>query len=344
MLPHPFWMRPFEELNDGSHSFQPFHLQIDVDRLSAPVKLEDYLMQSAYPDGHMYGVMADPFPMSDDAHLLRQGSVELSPETSLSESDYFVSMADILPRLSVISDPDQYGKMDSCLQLESSPGSERVFEEESGSEEHAGQMLQRLPSKSKMASGVRRVNSHKRSMSEPDFVQSILSRRESTGSVNESAPKIYSRATIMGDPNDRKFDCPRCDKKYRNMNGLKYHLAHVHAVLEGIPLEVLLADRKRELEGSKHKPFECPIDGCDKRYKNPNGLKYHLDHAHENVIVDSLPGDVPVRHRRSKSMSSRSPSEPNAPSVIPQSGVFVQDQMYFMSPTQGFTNADSFLF
>ena len=31
------------------------------------------------------------------------------------------------------------------------------------------------------------------------------------------------------------------------------------------------------------KPYECPVYACAKRYKNPNGLKYHMDHAHKNV-------------------------------------------------------------
>jgi hypothetical protein len=31
------------------------------------------------------------------------------------------------------------------------------------------------------------------------------------------------------------------------------------------------------------KPYECPVYACARRYKNPNGLKYHMDHAHKNV-------------------------------------------------------------
>lgn len=28
------------------------------------------------------------------------------------------------------------------------------------------------------------------------------------------------------------------------------------------------------------KPYKCTVSGCGKRYKNPNGLKYHVTHAH----------------------------------------------------------------
>lgn len=29
-----------------------------------------------------------------------------------------------------------------------------------------------------------------------------------------------------------------------------------------------------------NKPFRCSVPGCDKAYKNPNGLKYHNLHGH----------------------------------------------------------------
>ncbi|KAK9470683.1 uncharacterized protein V1510DRAFT_369707 [Dipodascopsis tothii] len=33
------------------------------------------------------------------------------------------------------------------------------------------------------------------------------------------------------------------------------------------------------------KPFKCPVIGCDKAYKNQNGLKYHRQHGHQNQIL-----------------------------------------------------------
>lgn len=35
------------------------------------------------------------------------------------------------------------------------------------------------------------------------------------------------------------------------------------------------------------KPHKCPIVTCGKRYKNPNGLKYHLSHAHQSELNSS---------------------------------------------------------
>ncbi|KAI7865112.1 hypothetical protein BDF14DRAFT_1828905 [Spinellus fusiger] len=34
------------------------------------------------------------------------------------------------------------------------------------------------------------------------------------------------------------------------------------------------------------KPYKCPVSGCDKAYKNPNGLKYHNQHGHCNLVSD----------------------------------------------------------
>jgi hypothetical protein len=34
------------------------------------------------------------------------------------------------------------------------------------------------------------------------------------------------------------------------------------------------------------KPYKCPVLGCDKAYKNPNGLKYHNQHGHCNVLSE----------------------------------------------------------
>ncbi|KAG1130038.1 hypothetical protein G6F62_009391 [Rhizopus arrhizus] len=36
------------------------------------------------------------------------------------------------------------------------------------------------------------------------------------------------------------------------------------------------------------KPYKCPVSGCDKAYKNPNGLKYHNQHGHCNLSNDDL--------------------------------------------------------
>ncbi|ODQ66067.1 hypothetical protein NADFUDRAFT_82936 [Nadsonia fulvescens var. elongata DSM 6958] len=34
-----------------------------------------------------------------------------------------------------------------------------------------------------------------------------------------------------------------------------------------------------------HRPFTCPVVGCDKSYKNHNGLKYHKKHGHQDQLL-----------------------------------------------------------
>ncbi|KAG9693522.1 hypothetical protein KCU85_g4864, partial [Aureobasidium melanogenum] len=58
-----------------------------------------------------------------------------------------------------------------------------------------------------------------------------------------------------------------------------------------------LAKRLREQQliqgfgfpGEEAKPFRCPVIGCEKAYKNQNGLKYHKQHGHQNQQLKENP-------------------------------------------------------
>ncbi|WAR58860.1 hypothetical protein PtB15_10B199 [Puccinia triticina] len=41
-----------------------------------------------------------------------------------------------------------------------------------------------------------------------------------------------------------------------------------------------LAAEQRDWEAAREKPFKCTVPGCEKAYKQPNGLKYHKTHGH----------------------------------------------------------------
>ncbi|KAJ1747548.1 Transcriptional regulator of ribosomal biogenesis proteins [Coemansia sp. RSA 1821] len=45
------------------------------------------------------------------------------------------------------------------------------------------------------------------------------------------------------------------------------------------------------------KPYRCPVQGCDKAYKNPNGLKYHNLHGHCSLAEDAQSASKPYRCR-----------------------------------------------
>lgn len=39
-----------------------------------------------------------------------------------------------------------------------------------------------------------------------------------------------------------------------------------------------------QTDSNADKPYKCSVKGCDKAYKNPNGLKYHNQHGHCNLL------------------------------------------------------------
>lgn len=43
------------------------------------------------------------------------------------------------------------------------------------------------------------------------------------------------------------------------------------------------------MENDEYKPFKCPVIGCEKTYKNQNGLKYHRLHGHQNQTLKENP-------------------------------------------------------
>lgn len=48
----------------------------------------------------------------------------------------------------------------------------------------------------------------------------------------------------------------------------------------GVDLQGLLQQLSPLAIQEEHKPFKCPVIGCEKAYKNQNGLKYHKTHGH----------------------------------------------------------------
>ncbi|PRT54144.1 Transcription factor SFP1 [Wickerhamiella sorbophila] len=52
--------------------------------------------------------------------------------------------------------------------------------------------------------------------------------------------------------------------------------------------DMCIDDPARQLyvmERSDNRPYRCPVIGCDKTYKNQNGLKYHRLHGHQNQTL-----------------------------------------------------------
>ncbi|EDK44706.1 conserved hypothetical protein [Lodderomyces elongisporus NRRL YB-4239] len=56
--------------------------------------------------------------------------------------------------------------------------------------------------------------------------------------------------------------------------------------------DIYIDDPARHLyvmENEENKPFKCPVIGCDKTYKNQNGLKYHRSHGHQGQSLRENP-------------------------------------------------------
>lgn len=84
---------------------------------------------------------------------------------------------------------------------------------------------------------------------------------------------------------DKPYVCKEqgCGKTYKNANGLKYHKIHGHC--EGTTIDddqlcnLSLFDTSNFLAYKLQRPYECSFE-CPKRYKNLNGVKYHLEKSH----------------------------------------------------------------
>ncbi|KAJ1919392.1 Transcriptional regulator of ribosomal biogenesis proteins [Mycoemilia scoparia] len=55
------------------------------------------------------------------------------------------------------------------------------------------------------------------------------------------------------------------------------------------------AAKSNGVSQKENKPYRCTVPGCDKAYKNPNGLKYHNLHGHCNVDCDAQNAQKPYK-------------------------------------------------
>lgn len=90
----------------------------------------------------------------------------------------------------------------------------------------------------------------------------------------------------------------------------------------------LLLHHRKSSEGTKSKPFICPVPGCKKRYKNVNGMKYHSRNGHrkdkdksENKVKKTYKCDCGKSYRSAQGlrqhMIAQHPPNPLSPSPSP---------------------------
>ncbi|PLB35280.1 zinc-coordinating transcription factor SFP1 [Aspergillus candidus] len=90
--------------------------------------------------------------------------------------------------------------------------------------------------------------------------------------IDEPAKRLFSPTGGMNSPN-----------VHFKLSGAQYganseiaRRIREQQLLAGVP------DTTALLPNEEPKPFRCPVIGCEKAYKNQNGLKYHKAHGHNN--------------------------------------------------------------
>lgn len=87
--------------------------------------------------------------------------------------------------------------------------------------------------------------------------------------------------------------------------------------------------------GNVDKPFKCPSPGCDKAYKQMNGLKYHRVHGHCNQNLLVPPGGANPQPSGPSGSAGLPPTHPFPPRGNPPLGTFNRVGTPLTSPHEG---------
>ncbi|KAM7207716.1 hypothetical protein V8F20_001983 [Naviculisporaceae sp. PSN 640] len=103
------------------------------------------------------------------------------------------------------------------------------------------------------------------------------------GTIDDPAKRLYSPGgtTQPMTSQQRAFD-----QQLQMQQQLQQQLSSMNLDLSTLPPGVDAAMLLQQMTAfivppaEEHKPFRCPVIGCEKAYKNQNGLKYHKTHGH----------------------------------------------------------------
>ncbi|KAL2918080.1 Transcriptional regulator of ribosomal biogenesis protein [Polyrhizophydium stewartii] len=164
-------------------------------------------------------------------------------------------------------------------------------------------------------------------------------RQPAPASVAGSSTSGVSLAALQTPDPNRPFTCPYvdCYKSYKNSNGLKYHLIHVHReypASSGIASGSSLGGSSAGESGSttavlntsphpsaiyihpSERYYHCPVQTpvCGKTYRSAGGLKYHMRTFHRNLSDGERRQYVAYARSRAE---WRMPTEAEAAGTVP---------------------------
>ncbi|KAL2258588.1 hypothetical protein VTK26DRAFT_8058 [Humicola hyalothermophila] len=102
------------------------------------------------------------------------------------------------------------------------------------------------------------------------------------GTIDDPAKRLYS----PGGSSQMTSQQKAFDQQLQLQQQLQQHLQAMNFDLSQFPPgtdPALVLQQMTALmmpPAEEHKPFKCPVIGCEKAYKNQNGLKYHKTHGH----------------------------------------------------------------
>ncbi|KAF9566386.1 Transcriptional regulator of ribosomal biogenesis protein [Mortierella alpina] len=117
----------------------------------------------------------------------------------------------------------------------------------------------------------------------------LIRQRDEIFNIIDELTKTPQNAS--GENKPYRCAVPGCDKAYKNPNGLKYHNLHGHSSSSSSTTSSSCTGGSDDAtgtgdgEGIENKPYVCTFLECGKRYKNLNGLKYHIEHTHPNLMA-----------------------------------------------------------
>ncbi|AEO70260.1 uncharacterized protein THITE_2121456 [Thermothielavioides terrestris NRRL 8126] len=102
------------------------------------------------------------------------------------------------------------------------------------------------------------------------------------GTIDDPAKRLFS----PGGASQMTSQQRALDQQVQLQQQLQQHLQAMNLDLSQFPPgtdPALILQQMAALmmpPAEEHKPFRCPVIGCEKAYKNQNGLKYHKTHGH----------------------------------------------------------------